>query len=35
MLSNDLTANKISKVAGMLNGTTNFILSNMEEGRFL
>ena len=32
MLSNDLTANKISKVAGMLNGTTNFILSNMEEG---
>ena len=32
MLSNDLSANKISKVAGMLNGTTNFILSNMEEG---
>ena len=32
MLSNDLTANRISKVAGMLNGTTNFILSNMEEG---
>ena len=32
MLSNDLTANQISKVAGMLNGTTNFILSNMEEG---
>ena len=32
MFSNDLTANKISKVAGMLNGTTNFILSNMEEG---
>ena len=32
MLSNDLTANKISKVTGMLNGTTNFILSNMEEG---
>lgn len=32
MLTNDLTANKISKVAGMLNGTTNFILSNMEEG---
>ena len=32
MLSNDLTANKISKVAGMLNGTTNFILSSMEEG---
>ena len=32
MFSNDLTANKISKVAGMLNGTTTFILSNMEEG---
>ena len=32
MLSNDLSANKISKVSGMLNGTTNFILSNMEEG---
>ena len=32
MLSNDLIANKVSKVAGMLNGTTNFILSNMEEG---
>ena len=32
MLSNDLGANKIAKVAGMLNGTTNFILSNMEEG---
>ena len=32
MLSNDLSANSISKVAGMLNGTTNFILSNMEEG---
>ena len=32
MLSNDLIANKISKVAGMLNGTTNFILSKMEEG---
>ena len=32
MFSNDLTANKIFKVAGMLNGTTNFILSNMEEG---
>ena len=32
MLSNDLAANEISKVAGMLNGTTNFILSNMEEG---
>ena len=32
MLSNDLSANLISKVAGMLNGTTNFILSNMEEG---
>jgi len=32
LLSNDLSANKISKVSGMLNGTTNFILSNMEEG---
>ena len=32
ILSNDLSANKISKVAGMLNGTTNFILSNLEEG---
>ncbi len=32
VLSNDLIANKIFKVAGMLNGTTNFILSNMEEG---
>ena len=32
MFSNDLTANKISKVAGMLNGTTNFKISNMEEG---
>ena len=32
MLSNDLSANKISKVAGMLNGTTNFILTKMEEG---
>ena len=32
LLSNELSANKISKVAGMLNGTTNFILSNMEEG---
>ena len=32
MLSNDLGANKVSKVAGMLNGTTNFILSNMESG---
>ena len=32
ILSNDLIANKIFKVAGMLNGTTNFILSKMEEG---
>lgn len=32
MLSNDLQANKISKIAGMLNGTTNYILSKMEEG---
>jgi len=32
ILSNDLIANKIFKVTGMLNGTTNFILSKMEEG---
>ena len=33
MLSNDLTANQISKVAGMLNGTTNFILTKVFENR--
>jgi homoserine dehydrogenase len=32
LLSEELAANKISKIAGMLNGTSNFILSNMEEG---
>ncbi len=32
MLSNDLQANEVSKIAGMLNGTTNYILSKMEEG---
>ena len=32
MLSNDLGANQVSKISGMLNGTTNYILSNMESG---
>ena len=32
LLTEELAANKISKIAGMLNGTSNFILSNMEEG---
>ena len=32
MLSNDLQANEVSKIAGMLNGTTNYMLSKMEEG---
>ena len=32
LLREELAANKISKIAGMLNGTSNFILSNMEEG---
>lgn len=32
LLSEELSANHISKIAGMLNGTSNFILSNMEEG---
>ena len=32
LLSEELSANNISKIAGMLNGTSNFILSNMEEG---
>ena len=32
MLSEELSANKVTKIAGMLNGTSNFILSNMEEG---
>jgi homoserine dehydrogenase len=32
LLSEELSANKISKISGMLNGTSNFILSNMEDG---
>ena len=32
MLSNDLGANQATKISGMLNGTTNYILSNMEQG---
>ena len=32
LLTEELSANKVSKIAGMLNGTSNFILSNMEEG---
>ena len=32
MLSNDLGANQVTKISGMLNGTTNYILSNMEQG---
>ena len=32
MLSNDLGANQVSKISGMLNGTTNYILSNMANG---
>lgn len=32
LLTEELAANKISKISGMLNGTSNFILSNMEEG---
>jgi homoserine dehydrogenase len=32
LLFEELAANKITKIAGMLNGTSNFILSNMEEG---
>ena len=32
MLSNDLGANEVTKISGMLNGTTNYILSNMEQG---
>ena len=33
LLENHLSGNKISSVKGMLNGTTNFILSEMEEGK--
>ena len=32
LLTEELSANKVTKIAGMLNGTSNFILSNMEEG---
>ena len=32
LLKTDLAANRISKISGMLNGTTNFILSQMETG---
>ena len=32
VLQKELAGNHISKIAGMLNGTTNFILSQMEEG---
>ncbi len=32
LLSNDLGANDVSKISGMLNGTSNFILSSMEDG---
>ena len=32
LLKEELAANRISKISGMLNGTSNFILSNMEEG---
>jgi homoserine dehydrogenase len=32
LLKEELAANKVSKISGMLNGTSNFILSNMEEG---
>ena len=32
MLSNDLGANQVSKISGMPNGTTNYILSNMANG---
>ncbi len=33
LLKEELAANKVSKISGMLNGTSNFILSNMEEGK--
>src|SRR5210317_2030111 len=32
LLKEELAANRVSKILGMLNGTSNFILSNMEEG---
>jgi homoserine dehydrogenase len=33
LLTEELSANKVTKIVGMLNGTSNFILSNMEEGK--
>ena len=33
LLTEELSANEVTKIAGMLNGTSNFILSNMEEGK--
>ena len=32
MLKEELAGNRISKISGMLNGTSNFILSQMEDG---
>ena len=32
LLKEELAANRVSKISGMLNGTSNFNLSNMEEG---
>ena len=32
LLNQELAASKISKISGMLNGTSNYILSNMEDG---
>ncbi len=32
ILNEELAASNITKIAGMLNGTSNFILSNMEDG---
>ena len=32
LLKEELAANRVSKISGMLNGTSNFILSNKEEG---
>ena len=31
LLTEELSANRVTKIAGMLNGTSNFILSNMDE----
>ena len=33
LLKTDLAANRISKISGMLNGTTNYILTKMEKGQ--